>query len=195
MFAFIRFGTCGGLTLDTPAGCIVVAAGGSGNISRNPDAFSACYDDAEETVTSSESENVEAAYRTAKLVPASKELSELALSCLGEQVGAEHLRSGVNVTAESFYSSQGRIDPNFDDLNLDTHKLLVETYPGARSLEMETFWLLHLAKCCKVPVKATAACIVLSCRPTGNVMDGALLDNLERKGGLAMLQALTQVTL
>lgn len=176
--------------MDTPAGCIVVAAEGSGYISRNPDAFSACY-----TSTDGTASTTEECYHLSKVAPADAELSSLVLSKLGEQVGTEHLRSGVNVTAESFYSSQGRIDPNFDDNNHSINQLLTTHYPNARSLEMESFWLLHLAKCSRISIKATAAAIVLANRPTGHVMDGPLLDEMEKKGGHAILQAITQITL
>lgn len=187
-----RYGTCGGITVDTPAGCIVVASEGSGYICRNPDAFASNYASAEEGSGTSEEEP---AYRLSKVAPADPTLSALVQKALGEQLGAEVVHTGVNVSAESFYSSQGRIDGDFDDLNTDINALLLNKYPNARSLEMETFWLLHLAKCCKVSIKATAAAIVLANRPTGKVMDGALLDDMERKGGLAMLQAITQIEL
>jgi hypothetical protein len=62
-------------------------------------------------------------------------------------------------------------------------------------MEMETFFLLHLARCCKVPIKAAAAAIVVANRPTGTVMDGDLLDELEREGGEAVLKAITLVPL
>mmetsp|Transcript_30381 Transcript_30381/g.60479 ORF Transcript_30381/g.60479 Transcript_30381/m.60479 type:complete len:301 (+) Transcript_30381:59-961(+) len=190
--AMIRFGTCGGLTLDTPAGCVMVATGGSGYISRNPDAFSGCYNSS----FGSHSADAELApYHMSKIAPADAELSAMVVAKLGEKIGADNLRTGANVTAESFYSSQGRIDPDFDDRNHDINALLLEHYPTARSLEMESFWLLHLAKCCKVPIKAAAAAIVLANRPTGHVMDGKLLDDMERNGGLAMLQAISQVSL
>lgn len=192
-----RYGTCGGLTVDTPAGCILVASEGSGYICRNPDAFSSNYDKtgAAATCTTSASEEEEPAYRLHKVAPANAELSNLVQQSLAEQLGAEKVQTGVNVTAESFYSSQGRIDADFDDLNSDITSLLLNKYPGARSLEMESFWLLHLALCSKVSIKATAAAIVIANRPTGHVMDGALLDDMERKGGLAMLQAITKIEL
>jgi len=188
----IRFGTCGGLTLDTPAGCIVVASEGSGYIARNPDAFAHNYSNAD---TSSNTTTDEPSYRLSKVAPSNAELTELLFSSLSENVGADTLRRGTNVTAESFYSSQGRIDPNFDDDNHNINALLVGNYPTARSLEMESYWLLHLAQCSKVPIKASAAAMVLSCRPTGHVVDGPRIDELERKGGLAILQALIAVTL
>jgi uridine phosphorylase len=174
----------------------MVASEGSAYICRNPDAFASCYDSTEAaTTSSSDSEVEEVAYRLSKVAPADAELSQLVLARLGENVGAEKLRTGTNVTAESFYSSQGRNDPVFDDRNQNIHDMLLKELPTARSLEMESFWLLHLAKCSKIPIKATAAAIVLANRPTGNVMDGPALDEMEKNGGLAMLQALAQVSL
>ena len=183
--------------MDTPAGCIVVASEGSGYICRNPDAFSANYASTSEGSTTSPSttSDEEPSYRLSKVAPADAALSALVQSALAEHLGAEVVHTGANVTAESFYSSQGRIDDDFDDNNRDINALLLHRYPHARSLEMESFWLLHLAMCSKVPIKATAAAIVLANRPTGKVMDGALLDDMERKGGLAMLEAITKIEL
>lgn len=130
-----------------------------------------------------------------QVAPANAELSDLLVAALSEHIGKDSLRTGTNVTAESFYSSQGRIDPNFDDDNHDINKMLVERYPSARSLEMESFWLLHLAQCSKIPIKATAAAIVLANRLTAKVVDGHRVDELERKGGLSVLEAITKVSL
>lgn len=207
--AMIRFGTCGGLTPDATEGTIVVAAGGSGYICRNPDAFAHRYEQqsVDSTGTVVDDENAKKhhsvrtgggddAYLLRSIAPANAELSALLQANLSLEIdAAKHLRSGTNITADSFYSSQGRIDPNFDDDNTDIIELLHGKYPGAMSLEMESFFLLHLARCSKVPIKATAAAIVVANRGTGNVIDGDVLDVLERKGAKAMLQAITQIPL
>ena len=167
----------------------MVAAEGAGYICRNPDAFIHNYSDDSNATKKQES------YHLSQVAPANAELSDLLVAALTEHIGADSLRTGTNVTAESFYSSQGRIDPNFDDDNHDISKLLVERYPSARSLEMESFWLLHLAQCSKIPIKATAAAIVLANRLTAKVVDGHRVDELERKGGLSVLEAITKVSL
>ena len=41
--SIIRFGTCGGLSKDAPAGSVVVASLGSAYICRNHDGFADCY--------------------------------------------------------------------------------------------------------------------------------------------------------
>ncbi len=67
--------------------------------------------------------------------------------------------------------------------------------PVSTTLEMESFWLLHLAQCSKIPIKATAAAILLANRLIAVVVDGHRVDELERKGGLSVLEAITKVSL
>eukprot|EP01034_Spumella_vulgaris_P024797 gene24797-31177_t len=188
--AMVRFGTCGGLTSVAKEGTIVVASGGSGYITRNPDAFTHNYGESEDA-----SATRPAPYHLHKIAPASHDLSELITAKLTGGVGAEHTVQGTNVTAESFYSSQGRLDANFDDENTTIMDLIRTAYPAATTLEMETFMLLHLARCSKVSIKASAAAIVVANRPTGHVIDGTLLEHLESEGGRAILQAITTIAL
>lgn len=54
---------------------------------------------------------------------------------------------GMNASADSFFSSQGRYDPNFDDRNDSVLDTLLKRHPDVSSLEMESFQLFHLAKC------------------------------------------------
>merc|ERR1712070_1081978 len=109
------------------------------------------------------------------------------------EVGADRVHKGLNVTADSFYSSQNRIDQNFDDCNHDILSRVVEKFPSAMTMEMETYLLLHLAQCCKVPIKASAAAIVVANRQTARVIDEETFNNLETQGGRAVLNALTKL--
>lgn len=55
----------------------------------------------------------------------------------------KHVALGLNVTAESFYGSQGRMDPNFFDDNATLIDDVTRHYNGeAQTMEMETFQLL-----------------------------------------------------
>jgi uridine phosphorylase len=171
-------------------GTIVVASGGSGYITRNPDAFAHNYG-----VTEDSSAIRPAPYHLHKIAPASQDLSELITTKLNAAVGEKHTVNGTNVTAESFYSSQGRLDANFDDENGSIMDTIRAAYPSATTLEMETFMLLHLARCSKISIKASAAAIVVANRPTGHVIDGDLLERLESEGGRAILQAITTIEL
>jgi uridine phosphorylase len=102
------------------------------------------------------------------------------------------VKSGVNITADSFYSGQGRIDSNFSDYNETIVESIREKYPRVASMEMESFMLLHLAKCSKKPVHATAAAIVVANRRSADVVDGETLDHCEAAGATALLNAIIQ---
>lgn len=187
--AMVRFGTCGGVSAEANAGKIVVASHGSGYIHRNVDYFAYSYSDEISRSTLLEP------YITSQISPADERLSQLVSSELKKSLNDEDIIEGCNVTADSFYSSQGRIDDNFNDHNHSIIDVIKEKYPLASSMEMETFILLHLAKCSKIQIKASAAAIVVANRISGNVIDGNLLDLLEEKGGKAILIAITSVEL
>ena len=74
-------------------------------------------------------------------------------------MGPEQVVEGINITADSFYSSQGRIDPSFEDRNETLLHDLVAAFPTAVALEMETFQLFHLARLCRPvgSIRAAAA--------------------------------------
>lgn len=207
----VRFGTCGGLALDAMPGTIVVASGGSAMITRKVDAFEKFYvkavSGAESAVevsgtsssnttisVSSSSSSISSSsfssdsYMLSKIAPSNPKLSSLVVSGLSSSVG-DCVREGINVTAESFYSSQGRIDDNFEDNNSTLIDKVVVAYPGAKSMEMETFTLLHVALCSKLPIYASAAAIVVANRKSAAVIKGEELTHLEKEGGRAILEA------
>lgn len=199
--AMIRFGTCGGLTEDAVAGSMVVASKGSANIIRNVDGFAACYtnNDANNSASSGDFEDVShsTGYTLSNVAPASTELSTHLSRNLTTLLNAPPhttvIKEGINITADSFYSSQGRIDNNFHDCNAGLiQDYVCNRYPEAASMEMETFTLFHLALCAKkhCPIYAAAASIVVANRRSSEVLSGERLDFLEHQGGLAVLQAL-----
>jgi uridine phosphorylase len=51
----------------------------------------------------------------------------------------------VNASADSFYSSQGRLTTLFDDDNEKLIAKMRQMHPDVQTLEMETFLLNHLA--------------------------------------------------
>jgi hypothetical protein len=55
----------------------------------------------------------------------------------------------------------GRIDPKFDDHNEDLIRSIVDAIPDAKSMEMETYVLYHLANACKEKTFVSAAAIVV----------------------------------
>jgi len=96
------------------------------------------------------------------------------------------------VTGDSFYGSQGRIDPNFEDKNEGLLEDVCAAYPEALTCEMETFQLLHLAKSSKGSIIASAAKIILANRITADVLDSQTMAKVESLGGKAVLQAIAE---
>jgi uridine phosphorylase len=195
----VRLGSCGFITnpchkTDSNGdgdviGMIAVAGHGSCIIQRNYDhQFSnvdgdSCFD----------------AYRVSGPFPADQQLSNLLIVETGKVFGRERVLNVLNLSADSFYSSQGRPSEAFSDCN---DKLLEEIRarfcpePASLTLEMESGQLLHLAGCtasAKDRIIASAMHIVVSDRETNRfLVDLAARDRLDRLAGLAVLRAITQ---
>jgi uridine phosphorylase len=92
-------------------------------------------------------------------VLADPQLRQLLVQCCVQQFDSEHVVEGLNATADSFYSSQGRLGSHFDDGNEQIIEQLLMEHPELISLEMETFHLLDLARCSRNSIKAAAFCI------------------------------------
>lgn len=117
----------------------MVATQGSVSILRDPDAF---HPDA---VNGSS----RAPYRITRPVAPDAALSAALLQEASNLLGSERVVAGLNASADSFFSSQGRLDDHFDDRNEHVIDMLIEQHPAACSLEMEAFHLFHLAECSK----------------------------------------------
>ncbi|KAL1496552.1 hypothetical protein AB1Y20_014158 [Prymnesium parvum] len=182
----VRFGTCGSIREDAAEGTIAVSSGGSTFIRRDPDAFGG---------------GGGSPYQICSVVPADAELSAAVLRELRAELGEEAaVVEGLNVSACSFYSSQGRRDPAFDDGHeeCDPVEAVRRMHPDATSMEMETFHLLDLARCARPTphaVRATAASIIVAHRPSGRVASAASVALLESRGGAAVLRALAATPL
>ena len=104
---------------------------------------------------------------------------------------------GLNITADSFYSSQGRIDPLFDDDNNDVLEMVTGQYPSIPSCEMETFQLFAIANSCKgnydgsnQGIITSAVSIIVANRKDGLIVSEEVLTATEYEGGKAVLDAL-----
>jgi uridine phosphorylase len=179
--AIVRFGTCGGISPAALPGTVVVARH-SGYVNRNPNAFGKDKKDADRVEP----------YVMYEETPADIAFGNIIVDKLIGGIGAAAVVEGTNITAESFYSSQGRVDSdNFDDRNETLVDKVIAKYPSAASMEMESFQLLHLANCSKIPIYASAAAIVISNRlDPSRIVAGDVLDHLESEGGRDMLEAL-----
>lgn len=130
----IRLGSCGSLT-DLPVGTIVLPAS-SVACTRNLDFdFTSC-------------DPWEVPYRLSKPVSADPAL-HIALRDALESTRPPSLNylvvpNAVNASTDSFYSSQGR-QTSFQDHNASLIDHLKAAVSGLTTLEMETFWIFHLA--------------------------------------------------
>ncbi len=87
----------------------------------------------------------------------------------------------------------GRIDSNFSDGNETVVEDIIQSIPGVKCMEMETYTLFHLAHCSKVPIYAGAAAMVVAHRKTGVVVEEEFHKMSERIGCLAVLRAIKNI--
>ncbi|KIK97583.1 hypothetical protein PAXRUDRAFT_211354 [Paxillus rubicundulus Ve08.2h10] len=131
----IRLGSCGCLT-DLPVGSLILPKA-SIAVTRNLD-----FDFAN-------GDHWRTPYRLSK--PVSADLDLLMAQLKGALESARPVAApnpivtnAVNASTDSFYSSQGR-QTSFQDYNSGLIDHLKETIPDITSLEMETYWIFHLA--------------------------------------------------
>lgn len=172
-----RFGTCGTVDTNVPLGTVGIASS-SVLLLRDPDSFQH---------ERAANEPCLRFYKVSQPVAADPELTRLIEHHMGK---VARVRVGMNATADSFYSSQGRQSSHFDDRNDRLIDELCETHHDLVTLEMESFHLLDLARCSKGSLKAGAAAMVIAQRRTNDFIDGKTLEKLEVEGGRAMLAAL-----
>ncbi|KAJ3304266.1 hypothetical protein HDV03_003003 [Kappamyces sp. JEL0829] len=218
----IRFGSCGAIGNGTP-GSIAVASDGAVMISKNYDYWQDSYDFETEESTDQTSETKMiftgfnmvsklfhdafrgVPYNISGVIPADHGLSARLVDCLEKELGENSVLTGIDATADSFYSSQGRLDVSFGDDNEKLIDGLRKKYPNCETLEMESGMLLHLAQACskqsKVvknhpgPIRATACAMVFFNRITNAMIPPDSVEELELKAGRAVLDALVATPL
>ncbi|KAL3133066.1 hypothetical protein ABBQ38_006970 [Trebouxia sp. C0009 RCD-2024] len=179
--AMVRLGTCGAIQPPAHLGNFLVASQGSACVRRDPDAFVPGS-----TLTP---------YLFSQAILPDAALSSLLQQHCAAALGEDKALHAFNVTADSFYSSQGRPSTHFDDRNDDLLASLARTYPNALSLEMETFHLFDLARCSGGRIRAAAVAIVLAERYTNDFIAASEVEKLEGLAGLAALTSLHQYEL
>ncbi|KAI9596295.1 nucleoside phosphorylase domain-containing protein [Syncephalis fuscata] len=199
----IRIGTCGAIAPIADAGDIIVPDD-SAAVTRRFDAFAdLAIDSGTDTTTKSavsslSSSEPKECYTFSSVFAADTQLTEALKQQLSQQVGLNHVVSGTNITADTFYAAQGRVDPAFVDRNDEHVEQIHAQYPNAVSLEMENFMLFHLARCAtplesNLPsIRAAAAMIVVFQRQTNASLPKAKLSELELEAGNAVLNVLSK---
>lgn len=186
--AIVRFGTCGVLQDSVAVGTVSVAKQGSICVQRNYAAFANGLDGRSPTANP---------FLISDVCPPDADLTAAVISELEKELGEKMVAKGINVTADSFYGSQGRVDPSFNDGNDTLIETIQTKHPEALSCEMESFQLLHLAQSC-VPqgnMRAAAAVVNVANRATGAVVGEEGLRAAERKGGAALIRAVASLRL
>lgn len=192
-----RFGTCGVLQPNVAVGGVVVASIGSVLVMRNPDVFLLPSTTATDETHSGDKAPLPPPlpYLVFAPQPSDPALSLALVNELSSELGPARVSQGMNASACSFYSSQGREDDLFDDRNMDVLDTLRAKHPSLLSMEMETFQLFALANASRGTVRAAAASIGVANRPTGAVCEEAVLNHLEAAGGKAVVRALARFVL
>lgn len=135
-------------------------------------------------------------YTFSRPIPADPALSRALAAEAAALLGGEgHVCAGLNATADSFYSSQGRRTGWFEDRNERLLADLLAAYPDCVSLEMETAMLLDLARCSRGSVRAAAGVIALADRQSNDFLSPERTEALERLTGQACLAALAKTRL
>ncbi|KAJ3076418.1 hypothetical protein HDU98_003281 [Podochytrium sp. JEL0797] len=183
----IRFGSCGSISTAAKVGTLAVATEGSIAATRNFDHFTGSVPGSQPYILS-------------QPVRPDAGLSNALLARITESAGKENVATGLNVTADSFYSSQARQDPRFPDENAKLLETIQHAYPTAITLEMESYMLLHLAACSgrqvdgsvdpALRIRAAAATMIFADRLGGAFITPEVTERMEELGGKACLDAL-----
>jgi uridine phosphorylase len=181
MYSFIYLGTCGSPGVD--CGKIVVSTEAV-LVQRNTNAFR----------KHNQGKNLPY-YLVSEAVQADPALSQLLGECIGKEIGQDQVVSGLCATADSFYSSQGRVLPHFVDHNETVIDDLLKVHPNLKAIEMETSHLLDMADVSQGTIQASACMIVLAQRTTNTFLALSKKEELEKTVGLAVLKTLAQFPL
>ncbi|TIB57238.1 hypothetical protein E3P79_03102 [Wallemia ichthyophaga] len=140
----VRMGSCGSMNPDVGVGSTVTPAAACA-VTSNYDYFT-------------QDDYPGEPYLISKPVKADAELHQALFDTVRQAHGYTYesnqdsgplcLGNTVNASADSFYSSQGRIDPSFPDTNSSLMQNIMDQVPNVTTLEMEThqlYFLAHLA--------------------------------------------------
>ncbi len=171
-----RFGSCGAINNAT-SGNIVVATE-STFIYKN---YGAYYSN-------------KMPYQFAPLVTADKECVTVLYNELKSKLSHVDTHKGLCGTADSFYSSQGRLGVYFDDKNESVVSDLLTLYPTAEILEMEVYPLYHLSDISTTKsIRCVAGAMVFADRQRNTFLPLEKSKVLEKEAGKCFLDAIIQI--
>jgi len=170
----VRIGTCGTINASVPIGTLALAKQ-SVSLQTNYSNFEHSQDNC---------------YLVGSRVLSASESLHRGIE---QELSKQHVAfvSGLDITCDGFYATQGRHDVNFDDRNERLIEQLQTRFPGSVSLQMETYQLFHLADIVRRRrIHCTAAAIVLAQRNSTHFLQADKKQTLEQASGLAVLNAL-----
>jgi len=170
-----RVGTCGTPHVSTPIGTFVVATQGAVYVHRNPDAWSSVR-------------SVEPYSITLPVLGDVGLMQHVATAMATDGLAVE---CGLNCSADSFYSSQGRQGEQFRDRNRALLELLRQRCPDVRALEMESFHLFDLARCALSDLRVGACALVLANRITDEFLAAEEHQAIMARAGRPVLSAVS----
>jgi uridine phosphorylase len=190
--AVIRFGSCGSINGTPSVGSIVVPRAAF-IVTRNYDYFHPSTPkgtlkpylisqpfDADPSIVQLLSDNLSSA-----------------LAVLPE-ITVDVVTGHLNATADSFYSTQGRLDDRFWDDNEELiYNVIPAIHPDTQTLEMEAAQLFHLASCANpgYEIRAAAAMMIFADRKANSFILPETVRVVEPLFGRAVLDALVQIKL
>lgn len=163
----IRFGSCGSISEELQVGSIAIAD-------------SACFIG-----------NTLNNYSISDIVEPCQDLTLDLFNEIKLQI-KDNVVKGLNASCDSFYSSQGRLDPNFKDENDGVLKELKEKYPRAITLEMETFQLFSLSHIAHERIDVAACTMVFASRLNGDFISSEKVEYFVKEVGKVILDVLVK---
>ena len=167
----VRFGTCGSLHADVPIGCYAVSD-------------KAYY-------IRQDYENQDFPFQISKdPIFFDKEVMNT-IHTEFKKLTQYRTVVGSDISADTFYSSQGRLDDNFVMNNSKVIPSLLQKDPDALTFEMESYYLAFLAN--KFPdskLKTGAVCLTIAQRTSGDFLDNERKYAMEIAASEALLNAL-----
>ena len=174
----VRLGSCGSINPNIPIGTVAVA--------ENSVLVQTDYESFHKEKQKAQN------YRIHKRVLSS---SHSLLKKATSRLEALHIPyfCGVDITCDSFYASQGRVDKQFEDHNESLIESLQKKFPNSSSMQMETYQLYHLADILSGrKINACAVAIVVAQRNSTEFLSPQKRYEIEDKLGKVVLDCLVK---
>lgn len=100
------------------------------------------------------------------------------------------VQTGLTLSCDSYYSSQGRVNPDFDDRNENLMDYLVNKLTNLKAIEMESYHLVYLSKIAKTEIVTASVVFVLAQRFSNKFLGNKEKESIEKIVGEAIFSSL-----